>query len=205
MNGPAPRRWFLPLTPRQLTALVLEGDDAIAGPALPEAEARFADADAARTRFGLADPPPGAGRFLDHLLVPEDPGVHVEREGDLWRLEPTRTPTDAELWRLEADGRHRVISYYDTPAYGWRNARGPVRPAQDVGLRARWTSPETGERMDLVAAFERGVDGVHLVALTDPAQDPPAGFTWTKLGVSRRTVPVEDVELYEAGRAKNAS
>lgn len=191
-------RWFLPLTPAQLTALVLEGDDAVAGPVVPEIDATFGDPDAVRTRFGLPEPAEGAGRFVDFLLLPEQPGVMVRKDDAGWVLQPTRTPTDAELWRLEADGTRVLISSYDTPAYGWRNARGPVSPAQDVGLRARWTSPETGESMDLVAAFEDGVDGVHLIAVTDPQQDPPTGFTWTKLGVSRRTVPLTDVDLYDA-------
>ena len=110
-------------------------------------------------------------------------------DGTGWSLRTTRAPSGSAFWRLETDGRRRVVSYYDTPAYGWRNGRGPVRPAEHVGLRARW------EGLDLVAAVEPDVEGVHLVALGD---EPPDGFAWTKVGVSRRTVPLDEVELYDA-------
>ncbi|MEH3032527.1 MAG: hypothetical protein PGN07_00435 [Aeromicrobium erythreum] len=179
------RHWFALLTPRETTAIMLEGLDVVGGPVVPLEEATYADADAARAAFGHPDPEPGRGRFVDFLVLPELPGVHVE-DGV---LRPTRAPSGAEFWRLEDDGRRRVISYYDTPAYGWRNGRGPVAPAERPGLRARWNG------LDLVAAFEEGVDGVHLVAVGD---EPPEGFTWTKLGVSRRTVGLDEVELYEA-------
>ncbi|MEH3069142.1 MAG: hypothetical protein PGN15_14320 [Aeromicrobium erythreum] len=240
------RRWFVLLTPAQTTGVVLEGLDVVGGPVVPVEEATYADADAARAAFGHPDPEPGAGRFVDFLVLPELPGVEVV-DGV---LRETRAPSGAELWRLEADGRRRVISYYDTPAYGWRNGRGPVRPAPHVGLSARYVpraadgppgggagpraadgppgggagpraadgppgggagpraadGPPGGgagpraanDTADYVAAFEEGVDGVHLVAVTTPGEDPPEGFTWTKVGVSRRTVPLADVELYDA-------
>ena len=178
-------RWFLLLTPEQATGIMLEGLDAIGGPVAPEQDATFADADAARAAFGHPDPAPGAGRFVDHLLLPQLPGVDVV-DGV---LAPTRVPSGAEYWRLEADGTHVLVSFYDTPAFGWRNMRGPVRPAERVGLRARWNG------LDLVAAPEAGVDGIHLVAVGD---DPPEGFAWTKLGVSRRTVPWDECEVYDA-------
>ncbi|MCX6407085.1 MAG: hypothetical protein NTV28_09215 [Propionibacteriales bacterium] len=187
------RRWFALLTPAQTTGVVLEGLDVVCGPVVPLEDATYADADAARAAFGHPDPGPGAGRFVDFLVLPELPGVEVV-DGV---LRETRAPSGAELWRLEADGRRRVISYYDTPAYGWRNGRGPVRPAPHVGLRARYSAPGGGTG-DYVAAFEEDVDGVHLVAVTSPGEDPPEGFTWTKVGVSRRTVPLADVELYDA-------
>lgn len=179
------RHWFALLTPRETTAIMLEGHDVVGGRVVPLVEASFADAGEARAFFGHPDPAPGAGPFVDFLVVPELPGVHVVDGA----LEPTRAPSGTEFWRLEADGRRRVISYYDTPAYGWRNGRGPVRPAERPGLRACWNG------LDLVAAFEEGVEGVHLVALGD---EPPEGFEWTKLGVSRRTVGLDEVELYEA-------
>lgn len=187
------RRWFALLTPAQTTGVVLEGLDVVGGPVVPLEQATYADADAARSAFGHPDPAPSAGRFVDFLVLPELPGVEVV-DGV---LRETRAPSGAELWRLEADGRRRVISYYDTPAYGWRNGRGPVRPAPHVGLRARHLPPGGGAA-DYVAAFEEGVDGVHLVAVTAVGEDPPEGFTWTKVGVSRRTVPLADVELYDA-------
>jgi hypothetical protein len=188
----AERHWFLLLTPEQLTGIVLEGLDVVGGPVVPLEEATFADADAARAAFGHADPAPGRGRFVDYLVLPGLPGVEVV-DGV---LRETRVPSGAALWRLEADGRRRVISYYDTPAYGWRNGRGDVRPAQHVGLRARFSGGADGAGAgDYVAAFEEGVDGVHLVAVGD---EPPEGFTWTKVGVSRRTVPLAEVELYDA-------
>ena len=227
------RRWFALLTPAQTTGVVLEGLDVVGGPVVPLEQATYADADAARSAFGHPDPAPSAGRFVDFLMLPELPGVEVV-DGV---LHETRAPSGAELWRLEADGRRRVISFYDTPAYGWRNGRGPVRPASHVGLRARYlpravdgppgggagpraanstpgggagpraadSTPGGGagpraanSTADSVAAFEEGVDGVHLVAVTPPGEDPPEGFTWTKVGVSRRTVPLADVELYDA-------
>lgn len=207
MTPTVERRWFLLLTPEQLTGVVLRGLDAVGGPVVPLEEATFADADAARAAFGHPDPAPGAGRFVDYLVLPELPGVEV----DAGVLRETRVPSGAELWRLEDDGRRRVVSYYDTPAYGWRNGRGEVRPAPHVGLRARYRPPNAGadpggsagpraanDTADYVAAFEEGVDGVHLVAVTAPGEDPPPGFTWTKVGVSRRTVPLADVELYDA-------
>ncbi len=201
------RRWFALLTPAQTTGVVLKGLDVVGGPVVPLEQATYADADAARSAFGHPDPAPSAGRFVDFLVLPELPGVEVV-DGV---LRETRAPSGAELWRLEADGRRRVISFYDTPAYGWRNGRGPVRPASHVGLRAR-DLPRAGDgppgggagpraansTADYVAAFEEGVDGVHLVAVTPPGEDPPEGFTWTKVGVSRRTVPLADVELYDA-------
>jgi hypothetical protein len=212
------RRWFLLLTPAQTTGIMLEGLDVVDGPVVPLEDATYADADAARAAFGHPDPEPGAGRFVDYLVLPELPGVHVDRLDDgSWVLRETRAPSGSEFWRLEADGQRLVVSYYDTPAYGWRNARGDVRPAQHVGLRARYrpgggagpraangtgggagpraANGTEGDGAEYVAAFEEGVDGVHLVAVGD---EPPEGFTWTKLGVSRRTVPLSDVELYDA-------
>lgn len=186
MTHSARLRWFALLTPAQTTGIMLAGLDVVGGPVVPLAEATYADADAARAAFGHPAPAPGAGRFVDFLVVPELPGVEV-RDGV---LAETRAPSGTEFWRLEADGRRRVVSYYDTPAYGWRNGRGDVRPAQHVGLRARYAGGG-----DHVAAFEDGVDGVHLVAV---GEDPPEGFAWTKVGVSRRTVPLSDVELYDA-------
>lgn len=200
MTPSARRRWFALLTPAQTTGIMLEGLDVVGGPVVPIEEATYADADAARAAFGHPEPAPGAGRFVDFLVLPELPGVEV-RDGVLTE---TRAPSGTELWRLEADGRRRVVSYYDTPAYGWRNGRGDVRPAQHVGLRARYRAadgpgggagPWAANEHDYVAAFEDGVDGVHLVAVGD---EPPEGFAWTKVGVSRRTVPLSDVELYDA-------
>ncbi len=208
---PVDRHWLLLLTPAQTTGIMLEGLDVVGGPVVPLEDATYADADAARAAFGHPEPAPGAGRFVDYLVVPELPGVVVEALDDGTRvLRETRAPSGTAFWRLEADGERLVISFYDTPAYGWRNARGAVRPAQHVGLRARYrlgggalrrgsgtTGPGAADQpgLDLVAAFEEGVDGVHLVAVGD---EPPEGFTWTKLGVSRRTVPLSDVELYDA-------
>lgn len=186
------RRWFLLLTPAQTTGIVLQGLDVVDGRVVPLEDATYADADAARAALGHPDPGPGAGRFVDFLVLPELPGVVVDaRDDGTWVLRETRAPSGSELWRLEADGQRLVVSYYDTPAFGWRNGRGDVRPAQHVGLRARHLP--TG--LDLVAAFEEGVDGVHLVAVGD---EPPDGFAWTKVGVSRRTVPLDEVELYDA-------
>ena len=199
MTHSARRCWFALLTPAQTTGIMLAGLDVVGGPVVPIEEATYADADAARAAFGHPAPAPGAGRFVDFLVLPELTGVVVDDDPDSPTghvLRTTRAPSGAAFWRLEADGRCRVISYYDTPAYGWRNGRGPVRPAEHVGLRARWSDDE-GHRLDLVAAFEDGVDGVHLVAVGDT---PPPGFAWTKLGVSRRTVPLADVELYDAAR-----
>jgi hypothetical protein len=218
------RRWFALLTPAQTTGIVLGGLDVVGGPVVPVEQATYVDADAAREAFGHPDPAPSAGRFVDFLVLPELPGVEVV-DGV---LRETRAPSGTELWRLEADGRRRVISFYDTPAYGWRNGRGPVRPAPHVGLRARYGPPAAegppgggagpraandppgggagpraaNDSADYVAAFEEGVDGVHLVAVTSPGEDPPEGFTWTKVGVSRRTVPLADVELYDAATGR---
>lgn len=196
-SGPDERRWFLLLTPSQTTGIMLAGLDALEGPVVAAGDAAFVDADAARAAFGHPDPAPGRGRFVDHLVLPDLLGVTVVADPDGptgLRLLPTRAPSGTAFWRLEADGRHRVVSFYDTPAYGWRNARGDVSPAPDVGLRARWRSA-TGDVLDLVAAVEPGVDGVHLVAV---GSEPPEGFSWTKTGVSRCTVPLGDVELYDA-------
>lgn len=179
---------FQLLTPALTTAIMTGGHDVVSGAVVVESEATFADADAARAAFGHPEPAPGAGRFADFLLLPtEHPVLDV---ADGW-LAPTRAPSGASFWRLEADGSRHVISYYDTPAFGWRNGRGPVRPASDVGLRARWRD------LDVVAAFEDDPDEVHLVALSSPDEDPPEGFAWTKTGVSRHTVPVGECELYE--------
>lgn len=191
MTHSARRRWFALLTPAQTTGIMLEGLDVVGGLVVPLEEATYPDADAARAAFGHPEPAPGAGRFVDYLVVPELPGVEVVTDGGVRALTETRSPSGTELWRLEANGRRRVVSYYDTPAYGWRNGRGDVRPAQHVGLRARHL-PTGG---DHVAAFEEGVEGVHLVAV---GEEPPDGFSWTKVGVSRRTVPLSDVELYDA-------
>lgn len=211
MTAPtAERRWFLLLTPAQTTGIMLEGLDVVGGAVVPLEDATYADADAARAAFGHPDPEPGAGRFVDFLVLPELPGVHVDRLDDgSWDLRETRAPSGCEFWRLEAGGQRLVVSYYDTPAFGWRNGRGDVRPAQHVGLRARYrpgggAGPRAahgteGDDADYVAAFEEGVDGVHLVAMGD---EPPEGFAWTKVGVSRRTVPLADVELYDAATGK---
>lgn len=195
--------WFHLLTPAQTTGLLLEGLDVIAGDVLPESEATFADADVARAAFGHPDPaahPTGGvgggqtstvGRFVDFLLLPDDLPVLDVADG---QLAPTRVPSGASYWRMEADGTRHVISHYDTPAFGWRNMRGPVWPASEVGLRARW------QGLDVIAAFEHGANDLHEVHLIDRSaegEDPPEGFEWTKTRVSRRTVATAECELYE--------
>lgn len=199
--------WFLLLTPAQTTGILWEGLDVVAGRVLPEQEATFADADVARAAFGHPDPAAGTGRFVDFLLLPDDLPVLEVRDGE---LAPTRVPSGASYWRLEADGTRHLISHFDTPAFGWRNMRGDVWPASEVGLRARWND------LDVVAAFEHGTDPVvsplgegaeagpdgdgtrlHLVDRSGAGGEPPEGFTWTKTGVSRRTVPVAECHLYE--------
>lgn len=207
--------WFLLLTPAQTTGILLEGLDVVAGRVLPEQEATFADADVARAAFGHPDPAGGSepghrsitGRFVDFLLLPDDLPVLDVRDGE---LAPTRAPSGSSYWRLEADGGRHLISHFDTPAFGWRNMRGDVWPASEVGLRARWNG------LDLIAAFEHGSDPVvspmgegagpgpdgagtrlHLVDRSGSDGEPPEGFAWTKTGVSRRTVPVAACKLYE--------
>ncbi|GAA2073852.1 hypothetical protein GCM10009821_10360 [Aeromicrobium halocynthiae] len=185
--------WFLLLTPAQTTGILLQGWDVVSGRVLPEAEATFADADVARAALGHPDPQTDAtgaavGRFVDFLLLPDDLPVLDVRDGV---LAPTRAPSGTSYWRMEADGSRHLISWYDTPAFGWRNMRGPVWPASEVGLRARWRD------LDVVAALEAGVDGLHLVARSAEGEDPPEGFEWTKTRVSRRTVPLEECETYE--------
>ncbi|MGJ9411670.1 hypothetical protein ACHAAC_03080 [Aeromicrobium sp. CF4.19] len=185
--------WFHLLTPAQTTGLLLEGLDVVAGRVLPQDEATFADADAARAAFGHPAPSAEAGQFVDYLLLPDDlPVLDVAvLEVGGGELAPTRVPSGASYWRLEADGSRHLISHFDTPAFGWRNMRGPVWPTSDVGLRARWRD------LDVIAAFEDGTDDVHLVARASVDEDPPDGFEWTKTRVSRRTVPAGECELYE--------
>ncbi len=199
--------WFLLLTPAQTTGILLEGLDVVAGRVLPETDATFADADVARAAFGHAAPARGAGAFVDFLLLPDDLPVLDVRDGE---LAPTRVPSGASYWRMEADGARHLISHFDTPAFGWRNMRGDVWPASEVGLRARWNG------LDVVAAFEHGHDPVvspmgeggdpgpdgdglrlHLIARAGEDEEPPEGFAWTKTRISRRTVPVDECELYE--------
>ncbi|EFQ82133.1 hypothetical protein HMPREF0063_12657 [Aeromicrobium marinum DSM 15272] len=172
--------WVAVLTTAQTSGILGDGDDAIEGRLLAAADTVGRTPAQLRAAAGVHDPEPRS--FVDLVTVRPHPLTSID-DGVLAR---TRVPNGSCLVRVDADGSRRVLTYYDGPAYGWRNGRGYRDPVEPLGPWARFA----GGRY--AAAFPAGeTDRVGLVAVGD---DPPEGFAWTRPGISQRYVDVAELD-----------
>lgn len=180
VHDPLAAPWVAVLTSAATTAILQDGEDAIAGRLLERESVDGWTPDRLREATGLDDPAPRS--FVDLVTIRPHPLVTIT-DGVLAR---TRVPNGSCLWRVDADGSRRVLTYYDGPAYGWRNGRGYREPIEPLGPWARFGGGE------YAAAFPAGeTDRVGLVAVGDT---PPEGFAWTRPGISQRYVAVAEVD-----------
>jgi hypothetical protein len=106
----------------------------------------------------------------------------------VWRLDRTRVPVHAELWRRSMSGE-QLLAQFAGPATGWRGSRGYFPPVHLVGTRAKWN--------DLDVPAEILPDGAS-VELASVGPDAPAGWEQVRPQVWRRVVPRSEVsELFE--------
>jgi hypothetical protein len=107
----------------------------------------------------------------------------------VWRLERTRLPVAAELWRITASGKTRLATF-EGPARGWRGSRGYSPPTDLVGTRAVWHD------LDLPAELSRDGSTVELIYVG--RDDAPEGFDQVRPGIWRRSLPSTEVaRLFE--------
>ena len=83
-----------------------------------------------------------------------------------------------------------MLTYFDGPAYGWRNGRGYRAPVEPLGP---WAT--LGGR-EYAAAFPAG--GTERVGLVAVGDEPPPRFTWTRPGISQRYVDITDLDALVA-------
>lgn len=152
--------WAKLLSPVELTAALQDGWDVLDGELLPLAEAQ-----------ALRAQP-----FLDYVTVAAAPDTT-----------PTRFPTGSCLVRIDPDGSRRLLTFYDGPAYGWRNGRGFADPLADHAPTATYRG------LRCAAALVPGDD--ESIELVVNADEPPEGFNWSRPGVCRAVVPISEVEL----------
>ncbi|WP_229052290.1 hypothetical protein [Aeromicrobium sp. Leaf350] len=183
VHDPRSGAWVAVLPSATTTAVLQEGFDTLEGTLLAASSTLGLRPDELRELAGLDDPSPRS--FVDLVTVAPHPLMTILDAGR-FRVERTRVPNGSCLWRVDADGERRVLTYYDGPAYGWRNGRGYLAPTEALGP---WGT--LGGR-EYAAAFPAGeTERVGLVAVGD---EPPDGFTWTRPGVSQRYVAVSDLE-----------
>lgn len=182
--------WVAVISSATTSAILGEGFDALDGLLLAADTARGLTPEQLRAAVGLDDPEPR--RFVDLITVRPHPLMHVEvlGEGTTAQVARTRVPNGSCLVRVDPDGSRRVLTYYDGPAYGWRNGRGYAPPIEPLGPWARFAGAE------YAAAFPAGeTERVGLVAVSAGADgEPPEGFTWTKPGISQRYVALTDLD-----------
>lgn len=188
VHDPRSGGWVAVLTAATTTAILQDGLDTLEGTLLAAEVADGLHPDALRTLAGLHDPTPRA--FVDLVTVAPHPLMKLRSDDGVTSVERTRVPNGSCLWRVDPDGSRRVLTYFDGPAYGWRNGRGYLAPAEPLGPWA------TFEGCDYAAAFPAGeTDRVGLVAV---GKEPPEGFAWTRPGISQRYVAVTDLEALTA-------
>ncbi|MEG9227235.1 hypothetical protein [Aeromicrobium sp. Sec7.5] len=184
VHDPRSGGWVAVLTAATTTAILQDGFDTLEGVLLDAARIGGLRPDDLRALAGVDDPTPRA--FVDLVTVAPHPLMTLQVEGDVASVERTRVPNGSCLWRVDADGSRRVLTYFDGPAYGWRNGRGYLAPVEPLGPWA------TFEGHEYAAAFPAGeTERVGLVAVGD---EPPEGFAWTRPGISQRYVPVTELE-----------
>lgn len=187
VHDPRSGAWVAVLTSATTTAILQDGYDTLAGTLLAASSVEGLRPDELREVAGLDDPEPRA--FVDLVTVAPHPLMTIRDEGRL-RLERTRVPNGSCLWRVDPEGERRVLTYYDGPAYGWRNGRGYAAPTEPLGPWATFGGVE------YAAAFPAGeTERVGLVAVGD---EPPEGFAWTRPGISQRYVDVTDLDALTA-------
>lgn len=173
--------WIAVLPCATTTAILQDGFDTVEGLLLDARGWEAAKPADLRAAAGLAD---DTGRaFVDiATVVPHE--LMTIAAG---RVSATRYPTGTCLIRVDPDGSRRLLTYFDGPAYGWRNGRGFADPATTPGPRATWQ----GARY--AAAFVPGED--ELIELVAAGDSPPEGFDWSRPGISRAIVPRAEVTL----------
>jgi len=188
VHDPRSASWVAVLTSAETTAILQDGDDALEGVLLDAATVEGLRPDELRALAGVDDPMPRS--FVDLVTVAPHPLMTLRADGALARVARTRVPNGSCLWRVDASGERRVLTYYDGPAYGWRNGRGYAAPTEPLGPWATFGGRE------YAAAFPAGeTERVGLVAVGD---EPPEGFAWTRPGISQRLVDVAELEALTA-------
>ncbi|MFT4187728.1 MAG: hypothetical protein QM621_04025 [Aeromicrobium sp.] len=189
VHDPSDGAWLAVRPSATTTAILQDGHDVLEGPLLKASAAEGLTPEALRAAVGLDDPDPRS--FVDLVTVAPHPLMTLRGEGDVVTVERTRVPNGSCLWRVDASGERRVLTYYDGPAHGWRNGRGYVDPVEPLGPWARLDGAE------YAAAFpaDGDTDRVGLVAVSP---EPPEGFSWVRPGVSLRYVAVRELEWLEA-------
>ncbi len=188
VHDPRSGGWVAVLTAATTTAILQDGFDTLEGTLLDASSTVGLRPDELRELAGLDDPTPRS--FVDLVTVAPHPLMALQVEGGVARVDRTRVPNGSCLWRVDPDGSRRVLTYFDGPAYGWRNGRGYLAPTEPLGPWA------TFEGREFAAAFPAGeTDRVGLVAVGD---EPPGGFAWTRPGISQRYVGVAELEALTA-------
>ena len=190
VHDPRSGGWVAVLPAATTTAILQDGYDTLACVLLDASTVDGVHPDELRVLAGVDDPTPRS--FVDLVTVAPHPLMTLRADRDLGSVGSaavvarTRVPNGSCLWRVDADGSRRVLTYFDGPAYGWRNGRGYVAPVEPLGPWA------TFEGREYAAAFPAGeTDRVGLVAVGD---EPPEGFAWTRPGISQRYVDVTELE-----------
>ena len=188
VHDPRSGGWVAVLSAATTTAILQDGFDTLEGTLLDASSTVGLRPDELRELAGLDDPTPRS--FVDLVTVAPHPLMTLQVEGGVARIDRTRVPNGSCLWRVDPEGSRRVLTYFDGPAYGWRNGRGYLAPVQPLGPWATFGGRE------YAAAFPAGeAERVGLVAVGD---EPPEGFTWTRPGISQRYVAVADLEALTA-------
>lgn len=170
--------WAQVLTADQTTAALQDGWDVLEGRVLATAGILGLKPDEIRDKVGA---PQRERPFVDLVTVVPHRWMTIEDQ----HVARTRFPTGSCLVRVDPDGSRRLLTYFDGPAYGWRNGRGFADPAA--------TRPRATYRgMDCAAAPVPGDDDA--IELVVSADEPPPGFDWSRPGVCRAIVPIADVD-----------
>ncbi len=188
VHDPRSGGWVAVLTAATTTAILQDGFDTLEGTLLDAGTVEGLRPEELRALAGLDDPTPRA--FVDLVTVAPHPLLKLQADGGVATVARTRVPNGSCLWRVDPDESRRVLTYYDGPAYGWRNGRGYLAPEEPLGPWA------TFDGRDYAAAFPAGeTERIGLVAVGD---EPPEGFTWTRPGISQRYVAVTELEALTA-------
>lgn len=188
VHDPRSGGWVAVLTAATTTAILQEGFDTLEGTLLDAGTVEGLRPEELRVLAGLDDPTPRD--FVDLVTVSPHPLMLIRADGSAATVHRTRVPNGSCLWRVDPDGSRRVLTYFDGPAYGWRNGRGYLPPVEPLGPWATFAGRE------YAAAFPAGeTERVGLVAVGD---EPPEGFAWTRPGISQRYVAVTELEALTA-------
>ena len=188
VHDPRTGGWVAVLPAAATTAILQDGHDVLEGTLLDAGAVEGLRPDELRALAGVDDPTPRG--FVDLVTVAPHPLMTLRVDGDVTVVERTRVPNGSCLWRVDPDGSRRVLTYFDGPAYGWRNGRGYRAPVEPLGP---WAT--LGGR-EYAAAFPAG--GTERVGLVAVGDEPPPRFTWTRPGISQRYVDITDLDALVA-------